>query len=576
MNTTVISPADAERILTMYVRDLSTRTASEIREVWSDVGLRAALESVLEQAGRPSVEDTLKDHNPIYYLAEHMQFDKVIDDPDFLYAPLHRDVLCKNVLEYYFAPYGLDATGGQSGSGMLLLLPRDTFKSTFMHCVVPMWILLREKYVNGKDARIALVHQKLLQAKANLVRLKRKFIDHPWVREVWGGEIERHDGTRFSGFCVSEDFGTKEEFSLPNASRDDASEPSVMAAGLGADFTGFHFTAIFFSDLVVEAHMRSKTLREETKSRHSAMIFTVLGGKRFYDGTRYSNADLWGGMERAAFEKRPMYRVIRVKAIGDDDSLAHPFRHSQEKLEALRQEFVSQYGDDTFWYLQMQNEPKISRLIATDPAWLRYCKLADVPEGCWRVVLCDPAWKGTKNSGEGDYAAIETWAFERRGSLVLRYLLEVTHSNEMTSLEGQREIFRHMEKWGTIDVAVEEYGGYTFRGDLENTATSRGLQINLIDLKSKQTSKPERIVTFLRAVQAGQIFITEECKGQEAFLDEYENFPQLDFDDVLDCASYTSDPAIQEQYTPVFNKRARQSWNKRRAIEPQQSRYCGV
>jgi hypothetical protein len=207
---------------------------------------------------------------------------------------------------------------------------------------------------------------------------------------------------------------------------------------------------------------------------------------------------------------------------------------------------------------------------------LRFCKLANVPEDSWRVIVVDPAWKGTKNAGEGDYAALEAWAFERRGSLVLRYLLEVVRSNEFTSLDGEREIFRMLDKWGTIDAAIEHDEGDAFLTNMENSSVSRGLPLNLIKLRTRRTSKPERIVTFLRSVQAGQVFITEECEGKQYFIDEYESFPQLDFDDVLDAAAYTSDPAIQEEWTPVFNKKARQPWNRREQVEPDKSRYCGA
>jgi len=109
-----------------------------------------------------------------------------------------------------------------------------------------------------------------------------------------------------------------------------------------------------------------------------------------------------------------------------------------------------------------------------------------------------------------------------------------------------------MAKWNTADVAPEEHGGHTFRTDLEQEALKRGTWINLLELKSKQRGKQERIVTFLNHVQAGHFFIADTCDAGP-FLSEYEDYPQVDHDDALDGVAYAWDPNVRELFTPRYS-----------------------
>jgi hypothetical protein len=134
-------------------------------------------------------------------------------------------------------------------------------------------------------------------------------------------------------------------------------------------------------------------------------------------------------------------------------------------------------------------------------------------------------------------------------------------------LDGINEIFRLMRRHGVTDVAPEERGGHAFRQRLRNEGNSRGTHINVIDLKSMQTNKPQRIVSFLGEMQSLRVFISTDCEEQlkNAFLEQFEDFPQLDHEDALDAAAYTCDPAIAEAYAPMFNTYAQgRTWRTQR------------
>ena len=544
---------------------MATRTRDEMMQEWSGAK-RRAIEYI---QGRIIDQIVPVAHNPIYYLAENLFFDNVRGDPNFLYAPMHRDIICEATLDYLlgqdsFQNAHVTRPPGHNNNGLLVLTQRDSFKSTFKHGVDPFFCALRAKHVEKRDVCSALVHQKEFQASRNLLRMKRKTRNHPWLKRYW------------PEFICDHDYGTQTDFNWecvdPSSPR---SEPSIHAGGITADFTGLHYDFLFMSDLVVKEHRLSKHLRDTTESLYDALMYTVdmKYGKVIHDGTFYHQFDLWQKLVRSQ-----QYVVVRIPAGGHDEvPLSHPVRHSKKVLAKIQRREKGKSGNDDMYWMQMQLSVKTGRTMATDLAWIKRCSQHEVPQETWRAIFVDGAWKGTKNAGDGDYASIQVWAFERRGSIITKYLMDGVHSNMLTSLDGENEIFRLARKWGVIDLAIEETGGWAFRTSVQNSANTRGMHVNLIDLKMKQTNKQNRIVTFLKDVQAGRVFITAECNETLVghLMREFEDFPQVEHDDALDAAAYTCDPNVAEQYAPIFNTFAQ--GERRWEDEPiHRTRHCGA
>ena len=137
------------------------------------------------------------------------------------------------------------------------------------------------------------------------------------------------------------------------------------------------------------------------------------------------------------------------------------------------------------------------------------------------------------------------WFMARRGGLILRYLVDGFHSRELSSNDGEAEIFRLLQKWGCRAVAPEEYGGTTFRTQLRNAAIALGLPLQVIPLKLKQTAKGQRMCGFLKEAEAGRVFIVKDSIPPHvlsALCDQMDNYhPDMDDDDALDCAGYSCD-----------------------------------
>lgn len=551
-----------ESLLTELARDLSTCTADELKARWDEPAQRA-IDKISAKRNAPSFAERLIDHNPLYYLAERVFFNRVRKLPNYLHPPFHRDWLARKMLDYY-----LDESA--ASVGIVLLAPRNTFKSAFAHGAMPLFAALRAKHLQQRDLRILMLHHKIEMSTPNLTKLKSKAVAHPWLRRVW------------PEFCFNETtrkHGAKTFIDWPCKVRGEFAEHSVLASGMGASQTGGHFDLICLDDMVTEEHLKSKQVREECAIRYDALGYTkeTVGGKLLITGTPYHLHDQYTRLEKAEMNGTPMYEFHRLAAQEDDGTLNIPSRWPADAIKRTRQEAISKppYNDIMFQLQVLCRIPKEAQLAA-DASWLRYCKESEIDPRGWRVLFIDPAWKGDKNHGEGDFASIQVWSLERKGGLVIQTLVDGVHSNEFTQSDGLGHIFRLMRLHGVVDVAPEERGGYGFRQQLKNEAVTRGQFINVIDLKSMQRSKQARIVQLLGKFQAGQCFISEGCDPilSEAFRDQFVEYPQVEHDDALDCAAYTCDGGILENYSPRFVQTGTAAWLRPpQPVEPPRTRY---
>lgn len=549
-----------KELLAEFERDLDVCIRSEMLERWSGSSQRA-IESILN---RNLGEAVPADHNPLWRIALRYWFD---NDPSLLWEPLHKN-WCIEFTNFYLSPRS-------TWTSFMRLMQRESYKSTFSHGAEPMWVALRERHLKGKDTRLALLHHREQQASANLQRLRSKTVQHEGFKRVW------------PEYAASEDYGTKTEFDWKCRTNKRMSEPSVIAMGLGTRGTGLHFDFMWYSDPVTEEHINSKLIREEALLRYQASQFMLdtLVGKEAIDGTRYHLHDL-----HAKNLKTNAKRLV-VGAGGFDPTtgkvdlenfpLTMPNRHTLAFLEERRQTEITRSGNDFLWWLQYQNQAKASNMLVAEWEWFQSCTVNDIPPSAWYVILVDPAWKGTKNAGEGDDAAIEVWALAQVGSLVLAYFVDGTYSNLMTGEDGKAEIFRFMKRYGIIDVAPEERGGYAFKTSLQNDASSRGLVINVIDLESSGQSKiHQRIPTFLAKAQRREVFICDSVPPSvlAKFKEQVEDHPQNEHEDLLDCGAYICDPAIAAAYVP---RHGRGNFRSRFAPKPREdesklTRHCAL
>lgn len=589
-------------VLLQLERDLSTCTEAEMRQRWAGSAWKDAETLLSRQQGREvDFEAVLRGHNPIYYTAERAFFanKRALGNPRFLYAPYHREKLCAPILEHIINP-------GVAKAALVWLGPRDTYKTTFNHGAVPMWYAHRRKHLDGIDARIVLRHHKEDMASGNMVRLKNKYLQDEWVRRVWADACPG-ENTR--------EFGTKSAFTLAWTQPGDHAESGFRAIGINSTDTGLHSDLDCGDDLETEDHLTSKKIRKDSQTRYEARRFQLdPEGSEVNTGTPYHPAGLWTWMENSFDDDgTPFYSFVKIPAIaarcpdcqhptvadrdGDDNhlsagrctvcgcrstaALAHPHKLSWSFLNNRRKQELGRSKNDNMWRRQYQIQIRADIDQIGDSSWLRECSLDDIPEGAWPVLPIDPAWKGTENHGEGDAAAGQMWMMARQGGVILRYLVDGFHSRELSSNDGELEIFRLLNKWGCRAVAPEETGGHTFRNQLRNAAISLGMPLQIIQLKLRQTNKGQRMCGFLKEAEAGRVFVVRDSVPPvvlNALCEQMDNYhPDMDDDDALDCAGYSCDPNIASAWAPAWNAGRRlANLSAKPAVNSPRTRHCSL
>ena len=546
--------AEVAEFMRRWARDLSTCSEEELRFRWGSVEERGAVDR-LDPLG---FERRVRGHSWLYYLAERVFFDNVRGDRSYLDAGFHRDLICKPTETYL-------QSDGRAEPGLVCVAQRDSFKSSFFHGVLPVAFSLRRYNLFHEHARVCLVHEKELQASGSLVRIKQRTSGSDWFRDIWGAD---KDGP---GFWCGEDIGTKTSFTWPCVPPGLFQEPSLVAAGLGADLTGWHFDLVCYSDLVNKDHRWQRALRDAVQRDFSGMIH-VRDTRRSWvtvDGTLYHPSDQNARLLAAKNGKgEPLYKTIVLGAGGKraEKPLTLPQRHSEAVLEARRLEIISTDGNDDMWWLQYQNIINSQRMMVASTSWIRHCNQRDIPTEGFLVLLVDPAWKGSWNYGKGDHAAGELWKCVRKGSLVHRYLVDGFYSNEMSADAGTREILRLCRKYGCMHVAPEERGGAGYRTQLRLDAVSAGLPIEVLNLKSMTRKKADRAASFISLLEAGLVWFCEEAEPGlvEALTQQISIFPACidDEDDAIDCAGYLNDPVVLDLYSNAFPEVDNSPWNR--------------
>ena len=545
---------EVAEFLRRWAKDLSTCSEEELRARWASVEERR----MVDRLDPLKFEGRVTGHSWLYYLAERIFFDNVRMRRDYLDPAFHKEQICKPTEAYF-------QQEKPKKPGEVGVAQRDSFKSSFFHGVMPVGFALRRWHLFKEHTRICLIHEKELQASGNLVRIKQRTSGSEWFRDIWGPDDEG------PGFWCAEDIGTKTSFTWPCVPPGLFQEPSIIAAGLGADLVGWHFDLVAFSDMVNKDHRWSRALREDTSRKFSGMIHVrdIRRSWMTVDGTLYHPSDQNARLLAAKNGKgEPLYHQIVLGAGGSraGTPLTLPNRHTEEVLEARRLEIISEDGNDDMWWLQYQNIINSQRMMVASTDWIRHCNQRDVPADGLGVILVDPAWKGNWNYGKGDHAAIEVWQLVRRGSLVHRYLVDGAYSNEMSGEAGTREILRLCRKYNIMHVAPEERGGAGYRTQLRLDAVSAGLPIEVLNLKSMTRKKADRAASFVSLLEAGLVWFCEEAEPGlvEALTQQISIFPACidDEDDAIDCAGYLNDPVVLDLYPSGFPEVDNSPWNR--------------
>lgn len=559
--------ADHSAVLHEWERAAALLFPQELKDAFGGSDTRKAIEDVVGG----DFDETVEKHNPIWYLLLSCWFD---NDPDLLYEPAHRRILCRDLATFYLEDIA------QEFSGYIVLWPKNLFKTTIGLAFVQFY-LMRERLVLEKDPRVVIEHHKEEYAFRNLGKLKEKFQAHAWMAK------------RFPEFCYKKKFGLVGQFDLKNRKNSDKGssgsiEPSCYACSVGTVVAGWKFDLRFCDDIVTEEHAKSATLRSDLVQRYEVgrNMLDVGKSKELVMGHRWHTEDHYGTMSTAVRANgRKMYASSIRSLLNDrEDATLCPNRYSVDAAKKLREDEILRTGSDYNYWAVRQNNPRRAAKVKFDSNWYVWFSRSD-PK--WhkfvfrtmKVIIMDTAHKDEDTKGGGDKTVIQCWAFDWIDGLIHKYCMDQEMSDEWDVFEAGRECGLMARKWRSELIFAEEVGQKSSLITMEREARRVNFTGSVNRLKGTKRSKKDRARALFGEYRAGRIHIYDKLPYLEEFKTSHETWTEgtKHGDDEVDCAAHTCDEAVVE-------KLGLMDWNSEQPLteifhaqnEVQQSRYAPV
>ena len=311
----------------------------------------------------------------IRVLAERdlISFAKLVN-PGRMYGKIH-----ERVFKWFTRPSAND--------NQLVLLPRDHQKS---HCaaVYAAWVITKDPtstilYVSATSD----LAEKQLYAIKNILK-------SPTYQKYWPEMIHPEEGNR-------ESWSLKEiAVDHPSRAVEQVRDPTVKAAGLTTNITGFHATHVFLDDVVVPANAYTEDGRRKVAQMYSQLAsIETTGSKETVVGTRYFGRDLYNTlmeMEEEVYDDtgevvgyEPVYEVFEEVVEKQGVFLWPRERRTDGKYYGFNAKELARkkakYLDRTQFYAQYYqdpNDPSTNRMNETD--FLHYDrKHLEYTDGTW-------------------------------------------------------------------------------------------------------------------------------------------------------------------------------------------------
>lgn len=241
----------------------------------------------------------------------------------------------------------------------LVIWPRGHLKSTIL-AYVAAWHII-------KQPEITIVY---LSATADLAEkqtgLIKTIIDSPIVHKYWPELLQEEEGKR--------DLWRTSEFNVGHWKRKEEviRDPTLKAAGVSGNITGFHAELICLDDLVTGDNSETKTARDEVKGKYSYLSSILnTGGMIKSVGTRYHQDDLYNDMigmtnevyddEGNVIEEVQSYNVTQEVVEVDGEFLWPRSRRHDGKWFGFNMSELSKkkadYLDKAKFFAQYYNDP---------------------------------------------------------------------------------------------------------------------------------------------------------------------------------------------------------------------------
>lgn len=491
-------------------------------------------------AALQKVQDWAKESRKEYLLSRFKIFARESGMvPD--YAPGTHDEMCDEMESQIPV-----LVTGRKQKKRVYLAPRGTFKSTLVIALIVFCVL---KYPR---IRIVLARAKHEESKQMLFEVKHQGFFNPTVLELWGNFEEK-------AYLWNEEsiqLGTRKE-------------PTIDTSGLDVSKTGQHPDMVFIDDIINDKNYTSIVIVEHAK-RVILSFYPVLEpwGSMLVTGTRWPT-DIYGWLLEEIEEDikagiEPSWTSYVRKSHRPDGTLFFPERLDEAKLDRLKRDLRSNPQLYVSWY---ENEPygDETKLFRTE--YLQYFEadfyptpfpvldvLDDQTGERYQVpveitMTIDPALTTNRRSDSTGVIVVGCDHDENWWVLIAKQYKAVP---SVVADQVLRWVGAFQPRICLIESANADVGMVS---RIQDGIRDMGVRTEissyhpLRDEKHGERGKQQRIKALEPLFRDGKVLIHRGAC--EALLDQYNRYPGLEHDDVIDALAMQRRVVIPSRHSTI-------------------------
>lgn len=390
----------------------------------------------------------------------------------------------------------------------LVLLPRGHLKSKLVALRAAHWI------TKNPETTILYVSATADLAEKQLYAIKN-IIDSPIYRRYWPEMINPDEGKR-EKWSVAEIAIDHEKRKLEGVR-----DPTVKAAGLTTNTTGFHADVIIMDDVVVPSNAYTEEGRSKVAAAYSQFAsIENPGAQEWIVGTRYHPQDIYGilvTMKETVYNKEGdierednVYEVLQ-EVVEENGEFLWPkqmradgkyFGFDENELARIKAKYI----DKTQFYAQYYNNPNSSENAPIDRDKFQYYerKILKNEDGDWYFkddklniyASIDFAFSLNKKA---DYTALVVIGVDAGWNV---YILEIDRFKTNRIADYFKHIVDAQYKWGFRKIRAEiTVAQQTIVQELkESYIKPNGIALSIDEYRPNrhQGDKEERILSVLQ------------------------------------------------------------------------------
>lgn len=411
--------------------------------------------------------------------------------PQFSRAPHHELIISR-----------LEAVERGELSRLMIFLPPRHGKSLLASALFPSWFLGRHP---NRNVAFASFGQELSD---KFGRQVRNLVAAPLHRAIFPECIMSEDSTAAHCFTTSQGGG-------------------YVGVGRGGPLTGRGADLLILDDLVKDhQEASSETVRRASWEWFTSVAYTRLepGGAIILIQTRWHQDDLAGRI--LANNSGEDWEVLSLPAIAEhgesfrrEGEALWPERFGLAELARIR----AAVGERVFASLYQQKPSAAEGVIFRREWWNTYTP----PPECQLIRVVQSWDTAFKEGAQNDFSVCTTWGVSESCYFLLNLWRDRA---EFPALK--RKMIDLAREWNPTEILVEDRA--SGQSLIQELNSSTLLPIIAVKPDADKQSRAQAITPM---IEAGKIFLPENERWVQDFLDEMSSFPNGTHDDIVDSTS---------------------------------------